>query len=65
MVLVARGMLPLSLQPLGVSTRLIPYYQLKAFKSGERSNGPIMMDISSKLSDNEMEALACYLEGLH
>lgn len=41
--------------------------QLKAFKSGERANdlNAIMRNISAKLSDDDMLAVASYINGLH
>jgi cytochrome c553 len=41
--------------------------QLKAFRDGTRDNDPnrMMRDIASKLTDEEIEALAYYLVGLH
>ncbi|WP_144392640.1 c-type cytochrome [Pleionea sediminis] len=41
--------------------------QLKAFRSGERANDPnrMMRDIASQLTDEQIEALAYYLVGLH
>lgn len=42
--------------------------QLKAYRNGERSTGSmsqIMVDIATKLSDDEMEAVASYVSGLH
>ncbi|BES73490.1 c-type cytochrome [Marinobacter nanhaiticus D15-8W] len=42
--------------------------QLKAYRDGERSTGAmsqIMIDIAAKLSDDEMEAVASYVSGLH
>ena len=41
--------------------------QLKAFKKGMRANdnNRMMRDIASKMSDEEMEAVAYYLVGLH
>lgn len=38
--------------------------QLKAFRSGERANAPMMMAISAKMSDAEMAAVADYIQGL-
>lgn len=40
---------------------------LQAFASGERANSPnnVMGDIASKMSDNDMEAVANYLLGLN
>jgi cytochrome c553 len=38
--------------------------QLKAFRSGERANAPMMRVIASKMSDQEMEAVADYVQGL-
>jgi cytochrome c553 len=41
--------------------------QLKAFRSGTRSNdlNHMMRDIAAKMSDQEMEAVANYISGLH
>lgn len=41
--------------------------QLQAFKEGKRSNdlNKIMRDISSRMSQEDMEAVAHYIEGLH
>lgn len=41
--------------------------QLKAFRSGERSNdaGQMMRNIASKMTDEEIAAVASYVEGLH
>jgi cytochrome c553 len=49
------------------------YAQLKAFKTGERGmdkegkdlNGRIMAQVASRMSDQEMRALAEYTAGLH
>lgn len=38
--------------------------QLKAFRSGERANAPMMMAISAKMTDAEMAAVADYIQGL-
>ena len=38
--------------------------QLKAFRSGERANAPMMMAIVAKMSDAEMAAVADYIQGL-
>ncbi|PWV78811.1 c-type cytochrome [Halomonas sp. A11-A] len=40
---------------------------LQAFASGERANDPanIMRDIAAKMSDDDMEAVANYMYGLH
>ncbi|HQR50683.1 MAG TPA: c-type cytochrome [Methylophilaceae bacterium] len=38
--------------------------QLKAFRSGERANAPMMRVIASKMSDPEMEAVVDYIQGL-
>jgi cytochrome c553 len=38
--------------------------QLKAFRTGERANAPMMMAISAKLTDAEMAAVADYIQGL-
>ncbi|TFH85328.1 c-type cytochrome [Billgrantia azerbaijanica] len=40
---------------------------LQAFAAGERANDPnaIMRDIASKMSDDDMQAVANYLRGLH
>lgn len=41
--------------------------QLKAFRSGERSNDPnkIMRIVAGKMTDAEIEAVANYIQGLH
>jgi cytochrome c553 len=42
--------------------------QLKAYRGGERDTGSmsqIMIDIASKLSDRQIEALSSYVSGLH
>ncbi len=38
--------------------------QLKAYRSGERTTGPMMLGIASKLSDAEIAALSSYIAGL-
>ena len=38
--------------------------QLKAFRSGERANAPMMRVIASRMSDPELEAVADYMQGL-
>lgn len=38
--------------------------QLKAFRTGERANAPMMMAITAKMSDAEMAAVADYIQGL-
>jgi cytochrome c553 len=38
--------------------------QMKAFRSGERANAPMMRVIASKMSDPEMEAVVDYIQGL-
>ncbi len=41
--------------------------QLKAFKTGQRKNdaGKMMRSIASKMSDEEIKAVAAYVQGLH
>ncbi|MBU2953236.1 c-type cytochrome [Marinobacter sp. F3R08] len=42
--------------------------QLKAFRDGQRNNGSnaaIMMDVASKLTDAEIEAVSSYISGLN
>ncbi len=41
--------------------------QLKTFRSGERANdaGKMMQNIASRMTDDEMKAVASYIEGLH
>lgn len=41
--------------------------QLKAFRSGQRKNdaGKMMRSIASKMSDEEIKAVASYVQGLH
>ena len=38
--------------------------QLKTFRTGERANAPMMMVISTKLTDAEMAAVSDYIQGL-
>ncbi len=38
--------------------------QMKAFRSGERANAPMMMTIASKMTDAEMQAVSDYVQGL-
>lgn len=38
--------------------------QLKAFRSGERANAPMMKTIAAKMSDQEIAAAADYMQGL-
>ncbi|WP_028455900.1 c-type cytochrome [Chitinilyticum litopenaei] len=39
--------------------------QLKAFRTGERSNNQPMMDIAARMSDTEIKAVAEYIQSLH
>ncbi|UXY16156.1 cytochrome c4 [Chitiniphilus purpureus] len=39
--------------------------QLKAFRSGERANNPVMSQVSAKLSDQEIKAVSEYIQALH
>jgi cytochrome c553 len=39
--------------------------QLKTFRSGERANGPMMRAIAGKMSDQDIMAVADYIQGLH
>ncbi|MCX7627273.1 MAG: cytochrome c4 [Methylophilaceae bacterium] len=39
--------------------------QLKAFRSGERANAPMMKVIASKMTDEEIVAVSDYIQGLH
>lgn len=39
--------------------------QLKAFRSGERSNHPTMMPIAERMTDKEIQAVAEYIQALH
>lgn len=38
--------------------------QLRTFRTGERANAPMMMVISTKMTDAEMTAVADYIQGL-
>ena len=38
--------------------------QLRTFRTGERSNAPMMMTIATKMTDAEMAAVADYIQGL-
>lgn len=40
------------------------YQQLKTFRTGERSNGPMMVAIAAKMTEEEMHAVADYIQGL-
>lgn len=41
--------------------------QLKAFRAGERANdaGKMMQNVAARMTDEEMKAVATYIEGLH
>jgi len=39
--------------------------QLKAFRTGERSNSATMMPIAEKMTDKEIQAVAEYIQALH
>lgn len=39
--------------------------ELNLFRSGERANGPMMNDISARLSDQEIKSVAEYIQSLH
>lgn len=41
--------------------------QLKAFRAGQRTNdaGKMMQNIAARMTDDEMKAVASYIEGLH
>jgi cytochrome c553 len=38
--------------------------QMKAFRSGERANAPMMMTIAAKMTDSEIQAVSDYVQGL-
>lgn len=38
--------------------------QMKAFRTGERANAPMMKAIAAKMSDDEMSAVSDYIQGL-
>jgi cytochrome c553 len=38
--------------------------QMKAFRTGERSNAPMMATIAAKMTDQDMAAVADYIQGL-
>jgi cytochrome c553 len=38
--------------------------QMKAFRSGERANAPMMMTIAAKMTDAEIQAVSDYVQGL-
>ncbi|GGC63882.1 cytochrome c4 [Marinobacter halophilus] len=59
---------PAGYPALGGQTAGYVAQQLKAYRDGERAagaNAAIMMDVASKLSDSEIEALANYVSGLN
>lgn len=39
--------------------------QLKAFRSGERANAPMMKAIAARMTDQDIAAVADYIQGLH
>ncbi|GAA5786655.1 cytochrome c [Chitiniphilus shinanonensis] len=39
--------------------------QLKAFRSGERGNNPVMSQVAARLSDQEIKAVAEYIQALN
>ncbi|MDR3427649.1 c-type cytochrome [Silvimonas sp.] len=39
--------------------------ELNLFRSGDRTNGPAMNDISARLSDQEIKSVAEYIQSLH
>ncbi|HLD08478.1 MAG TPA: c-type cytochrome, partial [Methylophilaceae bacterium] len=38
--------------------------QMKAFRTGERANAPMMRSIAAKMTDQDMAAVADYIQGL-
>ena len=40
------------------------YEQLKKFRTGERANAPMMMQIAAKMTDAQMQAVSDYMQGL-
>lgn len=40
------------------------YQQLKTFRTGERANAPMMKVIAAKMTDEEMQAVSDYMQGL-
>lgn len=38
--------------------------QMRAFRTGERANAPMMMTIAAKMTDAEMQAVSDYIQGL-
>jgi cytochrome c553 len=56
--------LPIQFPRLGGQHADYTLAQLKAFRTGERANAPMMMAIVAKMTDAEMAAVADYIEGL-
>ncbi|MDO9051720.1 MAG: c-type cytochrome [Methylotenera sp.] len=56
--------LPIQFPRLGGQHADYTLAQLKAFRTGERGNAPMMMAITAKMTDAEMAAVADYIEGL-
>lgn len=56
--------LPIQFPRLGGQHADYTLAQLKAFRTGERANAPMMMAITAKMTDAEMAAVADYIEGL-
>ena len=61
-----RGNAPAGFPALRAQQSLYAYNQLRAFAAGTRTStgSPIMRDIASRLTDEEMRALASYTQGL-
>ena len=61
-----RGNAPASYPALRAQQAVYAYNQLKAFKAGTRSSagGKIMESVTERMTDEEMRALASYLQGL-
>ena len=61
-----RGNAPAGFPALRAQQSLYAYNQLRAFAAGTRTStgNPIMRDIASRLTDEEMRALASYTQGL-
>ncbi len=56
--------LPVKFPRLGGQHAEYTQNQLKAFRTGERANAPMMMTIATKMTDAEMAAVADYIQGL-
>jgi hypothetical protein len=56
--------IPAQYPRIGVQHQDYTIAQLTSFRSGARKNGPMMMAIANRMSDEEIKAVADYIAGL-